>query len=256
VDGDRGSLSLLPGFAAAGPPPGPKPPAAVPPLVRFDHVVGNVPELTEPWGRIARMTGFHQFAEFTAEDVGTVDSGLNSIVLASNSEMVLLPLNEPTFGTRRKSQIQTYLELNRGAGVQHIALLTRDIFATVREMRAREGRGGFAFMPRPSDAYYRALPGRLGLGEAAGPGGAPVVTAAQLAEAEELGILVDRDDQGVLLQIFTSPVGDRKTLFLELIQRLGCDDGGAAEQRGGCGGFGKGNFAELFKTVEDFFGDD
>jgi len=248
--------SLVPGYASTleSPPPGEasvSPELA--PLVRFDHIVGNVPVLTEAWGRISRMTGFHQFAEFTAEDVGTVDSGLNSIVLASNSEMVLLPMNEPTFGTRRKSQIQSYLEINRGAGVQHIALLTRDIFATVREMRRRSARGGFTFMPRPSEEYYRTLPERLALGD---DDDAPKLNSAQLAEAEELGILVDRDDQGMLLQIFTAPVGDRKTLFLEFIQRIGCDDDGTAEQRGGCGGFGKGNFAELFKTVEDFFGDE
>jgi hypothetical protein len=89
-----------------------------------------------------------------------------------------------------------------------------------------------------------------------GGGGAGGLTAAMLAEAEELGVLVDRDEQGVLLQIFTAPVSDRKTLFLELIQRVACDDGEGGLPRGGCGGFGKGNFAELFKSVEDFLGDD
>lgn len=97
----------------------------------------------------------HEFAEFTAEDVGTVDSGLNSMVLANNTEYVLLPVNEPTFGTRRKSQIQTYLEYNQGPGVQHLALKTDDIFRTMRLMREQSGRGGMDFMPRSSEAYYR-----------------------------------------------------------------------------------------------------
>ncbi|KAJ1640493.1 Glyoxalase/Bleomycin resistance protein/Dihydroxybiphenyl dioxygenase [Pavlovales sp. CCMP2436] len=134
-------------------------------------------------------------------------------------------------------------------------------------MRGRVSRGGMGFMPRPSDAYYRALPARLAASAdaaraAAGGGGKDAalrgmgVSAAQLAEAEELGILVDRDEQGVLLQIFTVPVCDRKTLFLEVIQRLGCDDGEGGIVKGGCGGFGKGNFKELFKQVEEYLGDD
>jgi 4-hydroxyphenylpyruvate dioxygenase len=97
----------------------------------------------------------HEFAEFTAEDVGTVDSGLNSMVLANNSEYVLLPVNEPTFGTRRKSQIQTYLDHNKGPGVQHLALKTDDIFATMRRLRAQTDQGGLDFMPRSSPEYYK-----------------------------------------------------------------------------------------------------
>jgi 4-hydroxyphenylpyruvate dioxygenase len=104
--------------------------------------------------RIA-AAGMHEFAEFTAEDVGTVDSGLNSMVLANNSEFVLLPVNEPTFGTRRKSQIQTYLEHNQGPGVQHLALKTDDIFATMRRLRAQTAQGGLDFMPRSSPEYYK-----------------------------------------------------------------------------------------------------
>ncbi|KAJ1640485.1 Glyoxalase/Bleomycin resistance protein/Dihydroxybiphenyl dioxygenase [Pavlovales sp. CCMP2436] len=263
-------LALLPGYSSPGGLESGSPAeksGPIPPLVRIDHVVGNVPALKEVWPYIARLTGFHPFAEFVAKDVGTVDSGLNSIVLASNCETVLLPLNEPTYNTRRKSQIQTYLEQHGGPGVQHIALLSPDIFATVRAMRGRVSRGGMGFMPRPSDAYYRGLPARLAASAnaaraAAGDGGKDGalrgmgVSAAQLAEAEELGILVDRDEQGVLLQIFTVPVSDRKTLFLEVIQRLGCDDGEGGIVKGGCGGFGKGNFKELFKQVEDYLGDD
>eukprot|EP00850_Spirogloea_muscicola_P002081 SM000008S22170 [mRNA] locus=s8:134648:137011:- [translate_table: standard] len=214
-------------------------------LTRLDHAVGNVPDLKEAIDYISRFTGFHDFAEFTAEDVGTIDSGLNSKVLASNNEMVILPVNEPTFGTKRKSQIQTYLEHNEGPGLQHLALKCVDIFATLREMRAQTHIAGFDFMPRPSDKYYEELPRKVG----------DDLTEAQLAEARELGLLVDKDDQGILLQIFTKPLGDRPTIFIEVIQRIGCMEksaSGEEYQRGGCGGFGKGNFSELFKSIEDY----
>jgi 4-hydroxyphenylpyruvate dioxygenase len=97
----------------------------------------------------------HEFAEFTAEDIGTVDSGLNSMVLGNNNEFVLLPINEPTHGTLRKSQIQTYLEHNDGAGVQHLALKTDDIFSTLRQMRDVTDGGGLDFMARTSAEYYQ-----------------------------------------------------------------------------------------------------
>lgn len=212
---------------------------------RLDHAVGNVPELAPMIEYVKGFTGFHEFAEFTAEDVGTSESGLNSMVLASNNEMVLLPMNEPVFGTKRKSQIQTYLEHNEGAGLQHLALVSEDIFRTLREMRRRSGVGGFEFMPSPPPTYYRNLKKRVG----------DVLSDEQIKEAEELGILVDRDDQGTLLQIFTKPVGDRPTIFIEIIQRVGCmlkDDEGKVYQKGGCGGFGKGNFSELFKSIEEY----
>lgn len=154
-------------------------------LQRLDHAVGNVPELIPAVDYIAGFSGFHEFAEFVAEDVGTVDSGLNSVVLSNNSEMILIPINEPTFGTRRKSQIQTYLEQNEGPGLQHLALKTDDIFYTLREMRARSDLGGMDFMPRPSQGYYYELPAKIG----------DVLTPEQYKECEELGILVDRDDQ-------------------------------------------------------------
>ncbi|KAL2493705.1 phytoene desaturation 1 [Forsythia ovata] len=212
---------------------------------RLDHAVGNVPELGPFVEYIKMFTGFHQFAEFTAEDVGTADSGLNSVVLANNDETVLLPLNEPVHGTKRKSQIQTYLEHNEGAGVQHLALVSEDILRTLREMRKRSGVGGFEFMPSPPPTYYKNLKSRAG----------DILTDEQIKECEELGILVDRDDQGTLLQIFTKPVGDRPTIFIEIIQRIGCmlkDEDGNTYQKGGCGGFGKGNFSELFKSIEEF----
>lgn len=166
---------------------------------RLDHAVGNVPELGPAVDYVKKFTGFHEFAEFTAEDVGTNESGLNSVVLGNNDENVLLPVNEPVYGTKRKSQIQTYLEHNEGAGVQHLALMTEDIFRTLREMRKRSGVGGFEFMPSPPPTYYQKLKSRAG----------DVLSDEQIKECEELGILVDRDDQGTLLQIFTKPVGDR-----------------------------------------------
>ncbi|XP_071705567.1 4-hydroxyphenylpyruvate dioxygenase [Rutidosis leptorrhynchoides] len=212
---------------------------------RLDHAVGNVPELAPAVDYVKSFTGFHEFAEFTAEDVGTSESGLNSVVLACNSEKVLIPMNEPVYGTKRKSQIQTYLEHNEGAGVQHLALASEDIFRTLREMRKRSYIGGFEFMPAPPPTYYRNLKNRAG----------DVLSDEQIKECEELGILVDRDDQGTLLQIFTKPVGDRPTIFIEIIQRVGCmlkDDEGKEQQKAGCGGFGKGNFSELFKSIEEY----
>ncbi|GLC38696.1 hypothetical protein PLESTB_000591400 [Pleodorina starrii] len=235
----------------AGYTPLPDSPAISYGLQRVDHAVGNTHDLVKTVEYIMGFTGFHEFAEFVAEDVGTVDSGLNSMVLASNNEAVLLPVNEPTFGTPRKSQIQTYLEQNEGPGLQHLALLSNDIFHTLREMRARSEVGGFEFMPRPSDKYYKELPKKIG----------DTLTPEQYKEVEELGILVDRDDQGVLLQIFTKPLGDRPTVFIEIIQRVGClrevhePASGTVvgtEQAAGCGGFGKGNFSELFKSIEDY----
>ncbi|XP_021898404.1 4-hydroxyphenylpyruvate dioxygenase [Carica papaya] len=212
---------------------------------RLDHAVGNVAELGPAVSYVKGFTGFHEFAEFTAEDVGTSESGLNSIVLANNDEMVLLPMNEPVYGTKRKSQIQTYLEHNEGPGLQHLALVSEDIFRTLREMRKRSAVGGFEFMPSPPPTYYKNLKKRVG----------DVLSDEQIKECEELGILVDRDDQGTLLQIFTKPVGDRPTIFIEIIQRIGCmlkDEEGKLYQKGGCGGFGKGNFSELFKSIEEY----
>jgi len=215
-------------------------------LTRIDHIVNNVPNLFDAVDYLMGATGFHEFAEFTADDVGTVDSGLNSMVVSNNSEYVLLPINEPTHGTKRKSQIQTYLEQNNGAGVQHIAIKTNDIFATMKELRHRSYIGGFEFMPPPPKTYYERCRDRIGK---------DVLTEQQWKELEELGLLADRDDQGVLLQVFTKPLGDRMTVFIEVIQRVGCDrdkDNCVIEQMAGCGGFGKGNFSELFKSIEEY----
>ena len=176
-------------------------------------MVTNVWKLLDVVNWFEKVLGFHEFAEFTSEDVGTIDSGLNSMVMSSNNEMVLLPVNEPTYGTNRKSQIQTYLEFNEGPGIQHIALKTADIFATMTELRKRTLCGGFAFMPKPSADYYKNLPKKFGKD----------LTDEQYKLLEEMGLLADRDEEGILLQVFTKPLGDRSTLFIEVIQRIGCN---------------------------------
>lgn len=216
-------------------------------LTKIDHTVSNVPNLFAAVDYVAGFTGFHEFGEFTAEDVGTVDSGLNSMVLASNNQRVLMPINEPTFGTKRKSQIQSYLEHNCGAGIQHIALKTNDILTTMKEMRDRTHIGGFDFMPKPDHGYYERTPARIGVDS---------LSAEFINQCEALGLLIDKDDMGILVQVFTKPLGDRPTVFIEIIQRIGCDIDPVTKEKvnqaPGCGGFGKGNFAELFKSIEDF----
>ncbi|XP_059315754.1 4-hydroxyphenylpyruvate dioxygenase-like [Lycium ferocissimum] len=228
----------------------------------------NVPQLGPVVDYVKHFTGFHEFAEFKAEDVGTAESGLNSVVLANNDEAVLLPLNEPVYGTKRKSQIQTYLEHNEGAGVHHLALVTEDIFRTLKEMRKRSGVGLFEFMPSPPPTYYKNLKSRA----------RDVLSDEQILACEELGILVNRDDQGTLLQIFTKPVGDSSCLLLPLMSaklsilrscflvlstanntyrnysenRLLKEENGQVYQKGGCGGFGKENFSELFRSIEEY----
>ncbi|KAG8387150.1 hypothetical protein BUALT_Bualt03G0223300 [Buddleja alternifolia] len=214
---------------------------------RLDHAVGSVPELGPVLNYLRYFTGFHEFAEFTAEDIGTTDSGFNSVALANNDENALFVLIEPVYGTKRKSQIQTYLEHNEGAGVQHLALVSEDIFRTLREMKKRGGIGGFEFMPSPPPTYYKNLKNRAG----------DVLSDEQIEECEKFGILVDRDDQGTLLQIFTKPLRtiQEPTIFIEIIQRIGCmnkDENGEIYQKGGCGGFGKGNVTELFRSVEEY----
>ena len=162
-------------------------------ILRLDHSVSNVPNLFDAVDYLIGATGMHEFAEFASEDIGTLDSGLNSMVVANNNEMVLLPINEPTFGTKRQSQIQTYLDHNGGAGLQHLALLSGDIFATVRQMKIRSDAnspagfgGGFEFMPAPSADYYTRAATRIG---------EKVLSEMQWKELQELGILADKDDQ-------------------------------------------------------------
>jgi 4-hydroxyphenylpyruvate dioxygenase len=211
-------------------------------LRRIDHIVSNVPCLTDITDHLVEMLGLHEFGEFVAADVGTVDSGLNSMVMANNDETVLMPVNEPTFGTRRKSQIQSFIEHHQGKGIQHIALSTPDILATMKQMHAMSKFGGVEFMGSPGDLYYDDhVPKKMG----------NMVDKNLIDECRQLGILIDRDDEGGLLQIFTKPLLDRPTLFVEIIQRLGCEmpDG---KQKPACGGFGKGNFGALFKSIEDW----
>jgi len=164
------------------------------------------------------------------------------VVLASDDEMVLLPVNEPTFGTRRKSQIQSYIEHHRGPGIQHIAIMTPDILSTIARMTEMSVSGGVEFMPNPGQSYYKDhVPAKMG----------NLVSQDPIDQCQKYGILIDRDEEGGLLQIFTKPLFDRPTLFVEIIQRIGCpgDDG---KQKPACGGFGKGNFGALFKSIEDW----
>ncbi len=185
-------------------------------------MVGNV-ELgrMNHWAEYySRVFGFHRFVSFDDKDISTEYSALMSIVMSDDSHSVKFPINEPAPGKRR-SQIDEYLEAYGGAGVQHIAMQTRDVIATVGKLRAR----GVEFLRVP-DSYYDALPSRVG----------PI--SENLDAIRDLGILVDCDAEGYLLQIFTKPVQDRPTLFYEIIQRRGSR------------GFGKGNFKALFEAIE------
>jgi 4-hydroxyphenylpyruvate dioxygenase len=175
----------------------------------------------ERWVTFYRdVMGFRLFKHFDDKDISTEYSALMSKVMANGNERVKFPINEPASG-RRKSQIEEYLEYHRGPGVQHIAMATRDIVSTVSQL----GRQGIEFLRVPH-TYYESLLERVG------PIDEPVASLA------ELGILVDRDDEGYMLQIFTRPVQDRPTLFFEVIQRKGSRS------------FGKGNFKALFEAIE------
>jgi 4-hydroxyphenylpyruvate dioxygenase len=187
-----------------------------------DHVVGNV-ELgrLEEWvGYYERILGMREMIHFSDRDIATEYSALMSKVMADGSGRIKFPINEPAEG-KRKSQIEEYLEYYGGAGVQHVALATDDIVGTVSELRAR----GTQFLNTP-DSYYEELPGRIGEIDE------------DLADLRRLGILADRDDEGYLLQVFTRTLGDRPTLFCEVIERHGAR------------GFGEGNFKALFEAIE------
>ena len=189
-----------------------------------DHCVGNV-ELgaMDRWVDFYnRVMGFVNMAEFIGDDIATEYSALMSKVVASGNHRVKFPLNEPAEG-KRKSQIDEYLEFYGGPGVQHIALATADILQAVDIMRDR----GIEFLQTP-DAYYDDPELRARIGE----------VRVSIDELKARGILVDRDEDGYLLQIFTRPVGDRPTMFFELIERHGSL------------GFGKGNFKALFESIE------
>lgn len=191
-------------------------------LLHVDHVVGNVEDRQmDRWADwYIRTLGFHQFVSYDDKDIRTDYSALRSRVVASEDRMIKFPINEPAAGLK-KSQIQEYIDFNVSAGVQHIALRTDDIVATVSRLREN----GLEFLRVP-DAYYEKIWDRVGQIDE------------NKADIRRLGILVDRDESGYLLQIFTRPVEDRPTLFLEVIQRRGCES------------FGKGNFKALFEAIE------
>jgi 4-hydroxyphenylpyruvate dioxygenase len=210
---------FLPGFVEV---PGPDRIARPTGLMHIDHMVGNV-----GWGQMntwvnfyERVMGFRMFKHFDDEDISTEYSALMSKVMASGNERIRFPINEPAEG-RRKSQIEEYLDFYGGPGVQHIAMATHDIIASVTRLRNQ----GVEFLSIPT-TYYEELTARVGRIDE------PV------DELARLGILVDRDDEGYMLQIFTKPVQDRPTLFYEIIQRKGSRS------------FGKGNFKALFEAIE------
>ena len=190
-------------------------------LHTIDHVVGNVDwDQMDSWQEFYRKVfGFDILQAFDANDISTKYSALKSVVM-TNGANVKLPINEPAQGVK-KSQIEEYIDFNSGPGVQHLALATDDICKTVREMRAR----GVQFLSIPK-SYYDTLEKRVGkLDE-------------NLQELKELNILVDKDEGGYMLQIFTQPLMDRPTFFIEVIQRKGSQS------------FGKGNFKALFESIE------
>jgi 4-hydroxyphenylpyruvate dioxygenase len=191
-------------------------------LAHIDHIVGNV-ELgaMNRWvDFFAHTMGFSQLIHFDDEDISTEYSALMSKVMQDGSGKIKFPINEPAEG-KKKSQIQEYLDYYYGPGVQHIACSTGDIITTVRHLRDN----GIEFLRVPT-TYYEELEDRVGkINES-------------VAELADLGILVDRDEEGYLLQIFTKPVEDRPTLFFEIIERHGSR------------GFGKGNFKALFESIE------
>ena len=218
VDRHRYHGPYLPGYVARTS----ETPRYAPAFVALDHVVGNVElgEMDEWVAFYNRVMGFTNMAEFIGDDIATEYSALMSKVVADGTRKVKFPLNEPALG-KRKSQIDEYLEFYGGPGVQHIAVATDDIVASVRAMRA----AGVEFLATPG-SYYDELGSWVG------------ETRVHIDELRELGILADRDEDGYLLQIFTQPVQDRPTVFFELIERHGSQ------------GFGKGNFKALFEAIE------
>ena len=191
-------------------------------LLYVDHCVGNV-----GWGRMNEtvkwyedVMGFRNILSFDDKMISTEYSALMSKVMSNGNGYVKFPINEPAEG-KRKSQIEEYLEFYEGEGVQHIAIATADIVSTVKQLMAR----GVDFLRVPS-TYYDDLFERVGEIEE------------DIAPLRELGILVDRDDEGYLLQLFTKPLEDRPTLFIEIIQRKGAKS------------FGAGNFKALFEAIE------
>ncbi|MDB4649581.1 4-hydroxyphenylpyruvate dioxygenase [Crocinitomicaceae bacterium] len=214
---------FLPGFRAWESDYNPEPVG----LKYIDHMVGNV-----GWGEMDTwvkwyedVMGFENFLSFDDKQIHTEYSALMSKVMSNGNGRIKFPINEPAEG-KKKSQIEEYLDFYEGAGVQHVAVATNDIITTVGEMRKR----GVEFLSTPPDEYYNAVPLRLEehnheLRE-------------DIETLKGLGIMIDADEEGYLLQIFTKPVEDRPTLFFEIIQRMGAR------------GFGAGNFKALFESIE------
>src|SRR6266581_3361166 len=191
-------------------------------LQRVDHVVANVEEgKMDYWVEFyGKVFGFSQLISFDDKDISTEYSALRSKVMRNPSGTVKFPINEPAKG-KRKSQIQEYLDYFKGAGVQHLAISTDNLIATVSRLQQR----GIEFLNTP-DSYYAELPKRIG------------GISERIDDLKKLRILVDKDEKGYMLQIFTKPLQDRPTLFFELIQRRGSES------------FGKGNFKALFESIE------
>ena len=196
-------------------------------LKYIDHMVGNV-----GWGEMNHwvkfyedVMGFVNFLSFDDKQIHTEYSALMSKVMSNGNGRIKFPINEPAEGKKR-SQIEEYLDFYGGPGVQHIAIATDDIITTVSQLRAR----GVEFLSAPPHAYYQAIPERLGVHLE--------MMKEDINEIEKLAIMVDADEDGYLLQIFTKPVEDRPTLFFEIIQRMGAK------------GFGAGNFKALFESIE------
>lgn len=209
---------FMPGFVARDNPFVPSPVG----LRYVDHCVGNVElgRMNEWVGFYERVLGFHNLLSFDDKDISTEYSALMSKVMSNGNGRIKFPINEPASG-KKKSQIEEYLDFYRGPGVQHIAMATDNIIETVSALRSR----GVEFLTVPG-SYYDTVLDRVGTIDE------------DLEPLRVLGILVDRDDEGYLLQIFTKPVQDRPTLFYEIIQRKGAKS------------FGKGNFKALFEAIE------
>ena len=215
--------AFLPGFKTWDSDYNPKPAG----LKYIDHMVGNVGwNQMDTWVKFYEdVMGFVNFLSFDDKQIHTEYSALMSKVMSNGNGRIKFPINEPAEGKKR-SQIEEYLDFYEGAGVQHIAVATDDIIKTVSQLKAN----GVEFLSIPPEEYYRAVPGRL------------ETYSHELREdieaLKKLGIMIDADEEGYLLQIFTKPVEDRPTLFFEIIQRMGAK------------GFGAGNFKALFESIE------
>jgi 4-hydroxyphenylpyruvate dioxygenase len=219
VQRDDYSGVFMPGYVARDDPYWPVSPIG---LRYVDHCVGNVAlgDMNRYVSFYADVMGFKQLVSFDDKDISTDYTALMSKVMSSGNERIKFPINEPADG-RKKSQIEEYLDFYAGPGVQHVAMATDDVVRTVSELRRR----GVEFLHVPT-TYYDDLEDRVGQIDE------------DLGSLRDLGILVDRDDEGYLLQIFTRPVQDRPTVFYEIIQRKGARS------------FGKGNFKALFEAIE------